>query len=201
MFKKLLGFTMIELLIVIAVLGILAVAVLSAINPIEQINRGRDTGSRSDAEQLISAVDRFYATKGYYPWNKSAFDTIVAQEWLTIDTISAWTDNATTPVNVLDKLSGTVGGSAELKSSFVERIVGSQYNFLQVYNKGTAGGSTYVCFTGKSQAFQTEAQDRCDGKTGSIPSDIDVTTKALICGDCGGASCAGVGGKFMTCLP
>jgi prepilin-type N-terminal cleavage/methylation domain-containing protein len=62
------GFTMIELLIVIAVLGILAVAVLASINPIEQINRGRDTGSRGDAEQLISAIDRYYAAKGYYPW-------------------------------------------------------------------------------------------------------------------------------------
>ena len=49
--KLQLGFTMIELLIVITILGILAVAVLSAINPIEQINRGRDTGRQSDAEQ------------------------------------------------------------------------------------------------------------------------------------------------------
>ena len=62
------GFTMIELLIVISILGILAVAVLSAINPVEQINRGRDTGSRSDAEQLLSAMDRFNAFQGYYPW-------------------------------------------------------------------------------------------------------------------------------------
>ena len=62
--KSQMAFTMIELLIVIAILGILAVAVLAAINPIEQINRGRDTGSRSDAEQLLSAIDRFYAYKG-----------------------------------------------------------------------------------------------------------------------------------------
>ena len=66
--KSQMAFTMIELLIVIAILGILAVAVLAAINPVEQINRGRDTGSRSDAEQLLSAIDRFYAYKGYYPW-------------------------------------------------------------------------------------------------------------------------------------
>ena len=62
------GFTLIELLIVITLLGILAVAVLSAINPIEQINRSRDTSSKSDAEQLINAIDRYYASKGYYPW-------------------------------------------------------------------------------------------------------------------------------------
>jgi len=66
------GFTMIDLLIVIAILGILAVAVLSAINPIEQINRGRDTGSRSDAEQLLSAIDRYNAFQGYYPWQIGA---------------------------------------------------------------------------------------------------------------------------------
>src|SRR3989339_899005 len=68
------AFTMIELLIVIAILGILAVAVLAAINPIEQINRGRDTGSRSDSEQLLSAIDRFYASQGYYPWRTAADD-------------------------------------------------------------------------------------------------------------------------------
>ena len=63
------GFTMIELLIVIAILGILAVAVLSAINPLEQIRRGRDTGSRSDAEQLLNAVERYYSSRGYFRFN------------------------------------------------------------------------------------------------------------------------------------
>ena len=47
---------MIELLVVISILGILAVIVLAAINPLEQINRGRDTASRSDAEQLFECV-------------------------------------------------------------------------------------------------------------------------------------------------
>ncbi len=64
------GFTMIELLVVIAVIGVLAVAVLSSINPIEQINKGRDTRSRSDAAQLISAVDRYFAIHEKYPWNE-----------------------------------------------------------------------------------------------------------------------------------
>lgn len=55
------GFTMIELLVVISVIGILSVAVISSINPIEQINKGRDTRKRSNAAQLINALDRFYA--------------------------------------------------------------------------------------------------------------------------------------------
>ncbi|MCL4353164.1 type II secretion system GspH family protein [Patescibacteria group bacterium] len=71
------GFTLIELLIVIAILGILATAVLSAINPVEQINRGRDTGTQSDAEQLLNAIQRFDASKGYLPWQTGASDSIL----------------------------------------------------------------------------------------------------------------------------
>jgi prepilin-type N-terminal cleavage/methylation domain-containing protein len=38
------GFTLVELLIVIAVIGILAIAVLAALDPIEQLKKSRDTG-------------------------------------------------------------------------------------------------------------------------------------------------------------
>src|SRR5690606_2962307 len=72
------GFTMIELLVVIAVIGVLAVAVLSSINPIEQINKGRDTRTRSDAAQLINAIDRYFAVHELYPWNDIAYNTILA---------------------------------------------------------------------------------------------------------------------------
>ncbi len=71
------GFTLVELLIVIAILGILSTAVLSAINPVEQINRGRDTGTNSDAEQLLSAAQRFNANQGYFPWQTGASDSTV----------------------------------------------------------------------------------------------------------------------------
>lgn len=156
MFRKL-GFTMIELLIVIAVLGILAVAVLAAINPIEQINRGRDTGSRSDAEQLISAIDRFYASQGYYPWQTGATD-LTGVELLTTDA-QAVEDSAGEAM--LNKLSE--GGTAEIKTSYVTRISNATYNTLKVYNRGTQGDSTYVCFTPKSGAFAEEAKTRCGG--------------------------------------
>lgn len=66
------GFTLIELLVVITLIGILAVAVLSAINPIEQINKARDAGKRADASQLISALDRYFASNLKFPWNNYA---------------------------------------------------------------------------------------------------------------------------------
>lgn len=171
--KSQVAFTMIELLIVIAILGILAVAVLAAINPIEQINRGRDTGSRSDAEQLLSAIDRFYAYKGYYPWvtNPNNDATLawrgVSLEAITGTTIDGWDDAATPdPCYVLDKISngnedGSCAGTNEVKRSFIDRITEVDYNHLYVYFSGDAGSSLYVCFKPMSGAMMEEASTRC----------------------------------------
>jgi len=63
------GFTLIELLVVITLIGVLAVAVLSALNPIEQINKAKDAGKRADASQLLSALDRYFASNLKFPWN------------------------------------------------------------------------------------------------------------------------------------
>lgn len=185
--KSVAGFTMIELLIVITILGILAVAVLSAINPVEQINRGRDTGSRSDAEQFLSAIDRFNAFQGYYPWQSGAGDTThAAQAWAQVD--GTIVDSATNPCPIDEKLSQatTAGciGTDELKVTFFNRIQNTTANPLFVYNRGTQGDSTYVCFVPKSKAFVTEANTRCIDTAGSgLPSDIDTTVAGTICGD------------------
>ena len=61
------GFTLIELLIVIAVIGVLAAVILVAIDPIEQLARGRDAGRKSTNVQLGRALEAFYANTGSYP--------------------------------------------------------------------------------------------------------------------------------------
>lgn len=62
------GFTLVELLIVIGLLGAIALIVIAAINPIEQANRARDTRFRADGAQLISAQDRFFAARNEFVW-------------------------------------------------------------------------------------------------------------------------------------
>lgn len=203
--KSQMAFTMIELLIVIAILGILAVAVLAAINPVEQINRGRDTGSRSDAEQLLSAIDRFYAYKGYYPWttnpnNDSALgwrgvagDTTIS---FTGGSIEPWGDDATTPCYVLDKIANgnadeSCVGTNEVKRSFIDKITKTDYNHLYVYFSGEAGDSLYVCFKPQSGAMQEEAATRCGDTSGSgLPEDFRAAA-ASVCAD----------GEEYVCLP
>ncbi|MFH2118133.1 MAG: type II secretion system protein [Candidatus Paceibacterota bacterium] len=197
------GFTMIELLIVIAILGILAVAVLSAINPIEQINRGRDTGTRSDAEQLISAIDRYYAFNGYYPWQTGAADTTnVALSWVAFNTETLFDSGGTCTVGEKLGTSDTVGctGADELKQSFLERVSKTSYNTLHVYNSGAQGSSTYACFAPKSQAFVQETEQRLDpdgdGTYDNYPTDYPSADAIGNVADCGA-----VGAGNCVCLP
>jgi prepilin-type N-terminal cleavage/methylation domain-containing protein len=62
------GFTLVELLIVIAILGVIATVVIAAINPIEQANRARDSKYRADASQLLSATERYFVSQSSFPW-------------------------------------------------------------------------------------------------------------------------------------
>lgn len=189
------GFTMIELLIVIAVLGVLAVAVLSAINPIEQINRGRDTGSRSDAEQLLSAIDRYNTSQQVWPWQDLAAD----------EDALVWTRvTATTPTSPLcpvlsnlryDDADVACPGSDEVKVSFNNRIVGEKYNALYLEYGGAAGDSVHVCFSPQSRSFSLEADKRCevDAEKAELPTEA--------CGACGALEGSSGDNANCICLP
>lgn len=201
---------MIELLIVIAILGILAVAVLSAINPIEQINRGRDTGSRSDAEQLLTAIDRYYAMQGYFPWQMNPNDPIgihggADDQMVHIDN----TLNQVSDCPILYLLSDTTAGltadcadsvgSQELKVTFVDKVSATNYNELYIYHSDDDYASTYVCFAPQSNSFRVEALARfdydADGtiEAAEVPDDYPTNAYAQapdgICGSEGNCVC------------
>jgi len=63
------GFTLVELLIVITILGILSMAVLIAVNPSAKINSAKVAVLKSDMSQLVNALQIYYMNAGafYYP--------------------------------------------------------------------------------------------------------------------------------------
>lgn len=160
------GFTMIELLVVISVIGVLAVAVLASINPIEQVNKGRDTRTRSDAAQLLNAIDRYYAIQEVYPWNDTAAAASTPADEVIIPTgqlitTAAWDDWIQPLVD-----------TAEVKDSFYARVTNA--NDFYVYKAGGADGDTapvYACFVPRSRQFQLEAAKKCDAgvNPGAVP--------------------------------
>ncbi len=61
------GLTLVELIIVIAIVGILAAIIFSALNPVEQIRKSTDARRKSDLEQLQRALESYYQDSGSYP--------------------------------------------------------------------------------------------------------------------------------------
>lgn len=167
MLKK--GFTLVELLIVIGLLGAIALIVIAAINPIEQANRARDTRFKADGAQLISAIDRYFAAKSEFPWvsegtasdNEEAFGFVTAS-------------NA--GVGICGDASCSTGGflmtSDELKGEFMERDFiqnGSGTDELKkIYIGKPLGGSSsvYACFIPASNS--TKQKSCADGNVYTI---------------------------------
>lgn len=61
------GFTIIELIVVVAILSILSGILIAVINPGRQQARARDAVRRSDLVKISSALEQYYADNNKYP--------------------------------------------------------------------------------------------------------------------------------------
>lgn len=62
-----LGFTLIEILIVIALAGIIAAGILALINPVAQLQKGRDSQRIADMKKIQAALELYRIDNGGYP--------------------------------------------------------------------------------------------------------------------------------------
>jgi hypothetical protein len=156
---------------------------------------------------LINAVDRYYATKGYYPWMDGANSINTAvygdQDTETVEITSEDQNFGADEVATLEQLSS--GGTAEIKESYINRIVAENARSLHIYNRGDQGDSTYVCFVPRSASFREEAWSRCDPAApahadyGDVPSDFP--SDACPDADCVGVEASELATACMVCLP
>lgn len=188
------GFTLVELLIVIALISILSVAVLATINPIEQANKAKDSTVQNDAAEVMNSYERFYANSQEYPWMKFADVTPVTVD----DAILYRSDQAgfgicyvdtttgistataascpTTGANLgllieADELKASFAGKAEFRDLFTASP--NPENGLWVYKDSGSGGSLYVCYIPKAKSNRQKIDKLyCldeDGGTGGAP--------------------------------
>ena len=69
MFSLRKGFTLMEILIVVAILGVLVVVALISINPAQRQAQARDTGRKSSIIQLGHAVQTYFTASSSFPSN------------------------------------------------------------------------------------------------------------------------------------
>jgi len=148
------GFTLIELLIVIVILGILAVAILSAINPLEQIRKANDSGRKSDSAELLNAVERYYTTFQKYPWaitTESDSPGVAGQ----LPPTASWVTELATKNEIKPEFKTRKNITASTEAT----------NGLTVTED--ASNLVHICFTPESASFKALATKTATGATGT----------------------------------
>ena len=172
------GFTLVELLIVIGLLGAIALIVIAAINPIEQANRARDARFKADGGQVISAIDRYFASHSSFPWVDCSGCS------LDIEDEFSFTSAGSEEVGLCGANCSTAGlliTSDELKNEFLSRdfvknITDHSNNSSQPDKKvfiGKGSGSSasvYSCYVPLSKSNREKAI--ADDKVRSLSFDV-----------------------------
>lgn len=119
-FKK--GFTLIEVLIVVAIIGILASIVLVGLGPARQ--SGQDARRLADVRGIQTALELYYRAEGTYPANQGAGDSY--QEYCNMaQTVSQYSNNQILPSD--PRVTGTSGGGCGSEGDYVYASDGSNY--------------------------------------------------------------------------
>lgn len=185
-------------MIVIGLLGAIALIVISAINPIEQSNRARDTRYKADAGQLISAIDRYFVTQAAFPWMTQAPVTYPSADtafpYVTAQDINVGLCGATC------LLDGLLIQNNELKTEFRQRdfAKGSPVltNQIQVGKAIGSSTSTYACFVPLSKSIRDKACT--DGKVYTLTGS---TRTAVVSPACVSTSANWSTTPYYICLP
>lgn len=193
--KNYLGFTLVELLIVIALLGVIALVVIAAINPIEQANRARDTRFKSDGAQLISAIDRYFASQNEFPWVTAEIATTNSAAFGFVSS----TDQGVGVCGADCNTNGLLITTDELKTEFRNRdfIKATSADKQLWIGKATGSSeSVYACFVPLAKANQDKAI--ADGQVYTISTTDGSRTKTTAC-DAAGADWSQNG--CYVCIP
>lgn len=171
------AFTLVELLIVIALIAILSVAVLATINPIEQSNKAKDASVQNDAAEVMNAYERYYANAQAYPWMAYGATKATVEDSILLrsDTLGFGVCEAGTVDQEPDVVAascvttsatpGLLIGTDELKTAFMgkdsfQRVVGANSHpedALWLYKEQGSGGGIYVCYIPKAKSNRESA--------------------------------------------
>lgn len=165
--KQTKGFTLIELLIVIGVLGILAAGLLAAVDPFEQLKKGRDTNRRNIAVEFHNAMIRYYATHGRLPIDDGTAsapctDYAVGGANITLTTFNSGNADTLAAGGCLDQLVE----DGELKEDYVSGVGSGDMGKFFIYSE--TGVDLTVCYEPESKSFYNDTATKWTPGAGSI---------------------------------
>jgi len=212
------AFTLVELLIVIALIAILSVAVLATINPIEQSNKARDARVQNDAAEIMNAYERYYASNSKYPWMEFATGSGAGVAYTLTDSVLLRSDTygfgicsgAASEAALVGGDAKAVANACTASDSFPNKLISTSElkgsfagkdEFLPVQNtshveqalwlaKAVNDNSICVCYIPKAGANRLVAGPDFPLKMRCLNSATGVMSRAVVGG--GGATCGSV---------
>lgn len=164
------GFTLVELLVVIGILGVLVAALLATLDPLEQIRKGNDSARLSVAREYQQAYTRYYANNGYFPWvDPDGAGPLTAA----CTPATAVATDTTTTTTLLSLTNGTTGcndilaSTGELKTSKIPTNLNSTPNNL-VIATSTTNDKVVVCYKPASKSQISAANTAKTDSVGGV---------------------------------
>lgn len=144
--KKTTGFTIVELVVVIAVVGILAT--ISIMSYSQTQRKARDTEREADISVIQSALETFYEKNGEYPGTTEMSDTTFLTSTLNLASSAIVAPGSTTSNNISSgTASSAVGTYGYIPQKYVSGAYSTCTNTADVcvrytlsYNKETVSG-------------------------------------------------------------
>jgi len=161
--KKQAGFTLMELLIVIGVLGILAAGLLAAIDPFEQLKKARDANNRNASIELLNGFTRYYATHGEFPWNLPGVNAGCDAE--AGDTVPGVMAGGVVELQSITPCVEALEADGELKNNFTGNVQ------TDIYVSSEDSSSIMVCFSPEGKALRNDSATKWLFSTDTITED------------------------------
>ena len=141
-----LGFTLVELLIVIALLGALAIGLLATVDPFEQLKKGRDTATRNTVSELYNGFIRYYAINSKFPWNTTGQTGVTAS------------------LSAMSGYISAVANAGELKEKFIDLATTGRLAKITISSTSPTGTKEQisVCYAPESKSFRNDDNTNFD---------------------------------------
>lgn len=162
MSKNRIGFTLMELVIVLGMLGILMSMLLIALNPFEQLNRARDVSNKIALRSIYDSVNRFRVKNGYMPWCESV-DVLTCED---ID------PPVTLKSSSVEIIAHNLIEAGETSVDFRENLQDASLSEIFLYSPFTQDMLS-MCYQPHSRAFKSDDLNKYVNATGLLGNETE----------------------------